>query len=278
MLNSKFDLYKTEWLDLVFEDRNKAYGAYELRQHYGNTMVRAMGIAFLAIAVVFGGSLIFMRQPKMIHVTVVDNNPNLIKPPVQAIKKIDLPKPAKPLKAEAPAKPAATIKDPQMVVTKDEEAVNPPKNEVLSTSTISNVNSKGITTPGNALPDVTPGNGNTSTPGPDNAIHSLGDGVDVMPEPVGGAEAWAKFLRKNLRYPAGAQDEGVSGRVILSFVIERDGSLSNIVVEKPAGHGFDEEAMRVLKLAKAWKPGQQNGQAVRVRYMIPINFQSANLD
>jgi protein TonB len=56
-------------------------------------------------------------------------------------------------------------------------------------------------------------------------------------------------------------------------VIEKDGSLSNIVVEKGAGYGMDEEALRVLKLAKAWKPGIQNGQPVRVRYMIPINFQ-----
>ncbi|TWI96663.1 protein TonB [Mucilaginibacter frigoritolerans] len=277
MLNSKFDLYKTEWLDLVFENRNKTYGAYELRQHYASTMVRAMGIAFLAISVVFGGSLLFMRQPKMIHVTVVDNNPNLMKLPVEPIKKIDPPKPAKSLKA-TPAKPAATIKDPQMVVTRDEQAVNPPKNEVLNNSVISNVDAKGTAEKGNDLPDVTPGNGNGSTPGPDNTVHSLGDGLDVMPEPVGGAEAWAKFLRKNLRFPAAAQDEGVSGKVILSFVIEKDGSLSNIVVERPAGHGFDEEAMRVLKLAKAWKPGQQNGQAVRVKYMIPINFQVSNGD
>jgi protein TonB len=76
-----------------------------------------------------------------------------------------------------------------------------------------------------------------------------------------------------LRYPPQAQEDGVGGRVYMSFIVEKDGTLSNINVERPAGHGFDEEAARVLKLAKAWKPGMQNGQAVRVKYIIPINFQ-----
>jgi len=277
MLNSKFDLYKTEWLDLVFENRNKTYGAYELRQHYASTMVRAMGIAFLAISVVFGGSLIFMRQPKMIHVTEVDNKPLLMPTtPVPPVKKVTPPAP-KQLKAEPPAKPAASIKYVSMVVKQDNEAVDPPKNEDALKSVISNVDSKGPTTTSNA-PIVNNDSGTGTSSAPDNVIRNVGDGLDVMPEPVGGAEAWAKFLRKNLRFPAAAQDEGVSGKVILSFVIEKDGTLSNIVVERPAGHGFDEEAMRVLKLAKAWKPGQQNGQAVRVKYMIPINFQSVNTD
>jgi protein TonB len=78
---------------------------------------------------------------------------------------------------------------------------------------------------------------------------------------------------KNLHFPVIAQEQGVSGKVFLSFVIEKDGKLSNIVVEKGAGYGFDEEAVRVLKLAPAWKPGIQNGQPVRVKYTVPITFQ-----
>jgi periplasmic protein TonB len=70
-----------------------------------------------------------------------------------------------------------------------------------------------------------------------------------------------------------AQEAGASGRVILGFIIEKDGTLSNITVDRPAGNGFDEEALRVLKMAKAWKPGVQNGQPVRVKFEIPINFQ-----
>ena len=106
----------------------------------------------------------------------------------------------------------------------------------------------------------------------DNTVYPT-SGVQIFPTPVGGEDAWNKFLSKNLRYPAEAQDAGVGGRVYMSFVVEKDGTLSNFTVERGAGYGFDEEAARVLKLAKAWKPGLQNGRPVRVKFVIPINFQ-----
>ena len=96
--------------------------------------------------------------------------------------------------------------------------------------------------------------------------------VEMMPEPDGGVAGWSKFLNKNLRYPYQAQEEGKSGRVFVSFVVERDGHLTDITVVGKAGYGMDEEAIRVLKLAKNWRPGRQNGTTVRVRYSIPINF------
>src|SRR5260370_5699017 len=93
-----------------------------------------------------------------------------------------------------------------------------------------------------------------------------------MPEPYGGAAAWAKFLQKNIHYPAQASEEGKQGKVYLSFIIEKDGQLSNITVIRGVGFGLDEEALRVLRKAPAWKPGIQNHQPVRVKYTIPINF------
>ncbi len=76
-------------------------------------------------------------------------------------------------------------------------------------------------------------------------------GLDVVPEPIGGANAWTKFLNKNLRFPADAQGQGLIGRVSLSFIIEKDDSLSNSIIDQDAGQGFDEEALRVLKFSKA---------------------------
>jgi protein TonB len=96
--------------------------------------------------------------------------------------------------------------------------------------------------------------------------------VEVEPEPYGGDEAWAKFLQKNIHYPPQAAENNVHGKVFLSFIVETDGHLSNIKVEHGVGSGLDEEALRVLKLAPAWKPGIQNGHKVRVMYNIPINF------
>ena len=80
-------------------------------------------------------------------------------------------------------------------------------------------------------------------------------------------------MQKHLKYPDGAVEGHIQGKVWLSFIIERDGHLSNITVDRGPGYGLDEEALRVLKLAPAWKPGMQNGQPVRVKYNIPINFQ-----
>jgi protein TonB len=268
MLISKFDLYKTGWLDLVFDDRNKEYGAYDLRHNYANNVVRAMGVTFLAIGLLCGASIVFRAAPRETMIPV-DTHPDIRiqPPPVQAVKRND---PPKSLKADPPAHPIATTRDVPPIVVPDPIAEKPVINAKV-TGAIGQVDSKGPVGPVNALP-VDPNAGNGTAQPVDNGVHTT-LGLDVMPEPVGGDKAWAKFLNKNLRFPAEAQEDGVSGRVILSFIIEKDGSLSNIVVNRAAGHGFDEEALRVLKLAKAWKPGMQNGQAVRVKYEIPINFQ-----
>ena len=273
MLISKFDLCKSEWLELVFDDRNKEYGAYELRQHYAKTMIIAMGIAFFSVAILCGASIILKSHPvqqRMITVTI----PDLIHPPViEHHKKITPPPPSKLLKADPPVKPAASIKDLTPVVTEDIKADNPVKNEELEKKAISNIDIAGPEIQGNVLPKentITSGGGSPTTE--DRTVYTAA-GIDVMPTPDGGDAAWSKFLSRNLRYPIPAQEEGVSGRVFISFIIEKDGHLSNIVVDRAAGHGFDEEALRVLKLAKAWKPGMQNGRPVRVKYSIPINFQ-----
>ena len=271
MLTSKFNLYNTEWTNRVFDDRNKAYGAYELRQNYSNTMVKAMAIAFLGVGTLCAASIILRTAPtgdKVIHVI---SEPYIQPPQVAHPKEIKPPVVPKHIKAE-PISPAPTTKFVEMVVKPNDQAVNPPKNADLS-GYIGQVTVKGPVSPPPSLPVETPPGKGTAA---DESVHSI-NGLDFMPEPVGGAAAWNKFLSKNLRFPAVAQEEGVGGRVYLSFIIEKDGSLSNITVDKAAGHGFDEEALRVLKLAKAWTPGRQNGQPVRVKYSIPITFQTPDL-
>ncbi|MEN0056632.1 MAG: TonB family protein [Mucilaginibacter sp.] len=268
----KFDLYKAEWLDLVFDHRNKAYGAYELRKSYGQTMTKAMGFSFVIVALFIGASFVFRAKPQPAYkFTPVDFKKVDMAPPIEA-----KPKKAEPPKSVDPPAPAVQVKTtaiPTRVVADSQPTVDPPViSEINGPIGSANVDGpdKGID---NQMDQgKASGRGGGTMPS-DETIHSTGEVLEVMPEPVGGAAAWAKFLQKNLRFPVVAQDNGVSGRVILSFVIEKDGSLSNIVVERKAGYGFDEEALRVLKLAKAWKPGMQNGQAVRVKYTIPINFQ-----
>ena len=96
--------------------------------------------------------------------------------------------------------------------------------------------------------------------------------VEKMPEFPGGAEAMMNYLSGNIKYPEEAKEKGVSGRVFINFVIEKDGSVSNAKVMRSIGGGCDEEALRVVNAMPKWKPGVQKGKPVRVSYMLPINF------
>ncbi|RYY35351.1 MAG: energy transducer TonB [Sphingobacteriaceae bacterium] len=96
--------------------------------------------------------------------------------------------------------------------------------------------------------------------------------VDEFPEFPGGFEGLMQFIKTNLRYPKRAQSKGITGRVILGFVIEKDGTLSRFKIYKGIGYGCDEEVIRVFKKSPVWKPGTTNGNIVRVQYAVPISF------
>ena len=268
MLISKFDLYKSEWLELVFDNRNKAYGAYELRQHNSRTMLTAMGIAIVGISVpliIIGAlfkPLVIPVQPlvRVIPIsTIVVEHPHVA--PHHPRTHVS-PPPAQTSPANTPRLyvPVAT---PPPVTVQPSTRVDPTPGELGPVTTGIDPGVKGGT---GKTPITTEGGGG-------------GDGgnapfttVERMPEPYGGAAAWSKFLNKNLKYHDMAVDGRVQGKVWVSFIVEKDGHLSNIVVEHGPGFGTNEEAIRVLKMAPAWKPGIQNGQPVRVRYTLPINF------
>ncbi len=96
--------------------------------------------------------------------------------------------------------------------------------------------------------------------------------VEQMPQYTGGEEAMMKYVAENIKYPQAAKDKNISGRVFVGFVIEKDGSVSNVKVVRGIGGGCDEEAARVIKEMPKWKPGMQKGKPVRVNYMMPIFF------
>lgn len=97
--------------------------------------------------------------------------------------------------------------------------------------------------------------------------------VEEKPEPKGGLQAFYKYIGKNLKYPDKAKRVGIEGKVYLSFVVEKDGSLTDVAVMRGIGAGCDEESIRVLQNAPKWNPGKQRGNPVRVRYSFPIHFQ-----
>ena len=96
--------------------------------------------------------------------------------------------------------------------------------------------------------------------------------VEEMPAYPGGDQRLMEYVAKNIKYPQIARETGIQGRVFVGFVVEPDGSVSNVKVLRGIGGGCDEEAMRVVKSMPKWKPGKQRGKAVRVSYMLPVNF------
>ncbi len=103
----------------------------------------------------------------------------------------------------------------------------------------------------------------------DNEIYSV---VSQDPQYPGGQVAMAKFLSDNLVYPAEARDKGITGRVVVTFVVEKDGNVSNVKVLRDIGGGCGAEAVRVVKKMPRWKPGKANGKAVRTQFTLPLNF------
>jgi protein TonB len=96
--------------------------------------------------------------------------------------------------------------------------------------------------------------------------------VEEMPSYPGGEAKLMEYVGKNIKYPQIARETGIQGRVFVGFVVEPDGSVSNVKVLRGIGGGCDEEAVRVVKNMPKWKPGKQRGKAVRVSYMLPVNF------
>lgn len=97
--------------------------------------------------------------------------------------------------------------------------------------------------------------------------------VETMPEFPGGQQALFKYLSENVKYPAIAQENGIQGRVICQFVVNKDGAIVDVEVVRSGGDpSLDKEALRVIKSMPKWKPGKQRGKAVRVKYTVPVNF------
>lgn len=107
---------------------------------------------------------------------------------------------------------------------------------------------------------------------PEEEVDEIFTIVEDQPEYPGGINEFYKFVANNMRYPVQARRMGIEGRVFVQFVVQKDGSLQEIQVIKGIGAGCDEEAVRVIKKSKNWKPGKQRGRAVKVRMIIPIVF------
>lgn len=255
--------------EIVFEDRNKSYGAYFLRKSYARNVLFATLIAFGISAFAIGlPEIIKLLSPKeeMIErpktkVSIADLAPP---PPIQ-----NTPPPPK---LNLPPPPTEVIKFlPPKVTEKEvpEEEEMPTIEEVKKAPVIGAENIEG---PSDVVFEEPPAEIGTGEDENANQIFTI---VEQYPEFPGGVGELNKYLSKNIKYPDAAISRGVEGTVYVSFVVAADGAISDVGILKGIGSGCDEEAVRVVKKMPPWKPGKQSGRAVAVKYQVPVRFRLA---
>ena len=278
MLNNSSNLYKAEWLNLVFKNRNQSYGAYALRSESAGTTMRALFVGSAIFVLAFAGPKIYSLFKKdEVAVESVNNDRivDVVLPP-----KVEQPKTKEVIlpKADPIMEKIKTVKPmSRPTPVADAPPFTPPTIQEMDHAAVGTVTQTGVETDLSAAPSEGAGNG---TGVGTNASEGSGTGeeiynaidIEAYPEFEGGMKAWYKFIQRNLRYPASAIEQEKQGKVFISFVIERDGSISDIKVMKGVGYGMDEEASRVIGKSPKWKPGKQNGKSVRVRFNMPITF------
>jgi periplasmic protein TonB len=255
---------KANWEDIVFENRNKSYGAYALRKSYSrNVLLAAGGMVLImlftyaapAIAKLFAGRE--LEKPKEVNRVVNLDQPPPIDPNTPPPPKVEVPPPVKTLKYVAPK------------VTKEEVVEEEiPTIEEIKKVEVSTVTNEGPETVVYEEPVKA-----VVSEGEDNSIHNF---VEQQPEFPGGLEAMNKFIQKNLKYPNQARRMGTEGKVFIQFVVNKDGSITDVDAIKGISIECDKEAQRVVAMMPKWKVGKQNGKPVRVKYVLPINFKLSN--
>ncbi|SNC77439.1 protein TonB [Hymenobacter gelipurpurascens] len=259
--------------DIVFEGRNKAYGAYVLRRIYGRNLYTAVALATALMALLIAIPIVVQRiWPSTVVAAYIFELP----PPVVHLTDIVIPKqetlPPPAARQAVVVRPPATALPTRVVPDEQVKPTVEPLKPVEATdgpSVVGPVASDGPTV--GTVGDVSTGNdtaAHTTVPATTKPfIH-----VEEMPDFIGGQAALAKYLQRHLRYPASALREGVSGKVFVAFTVNSDGTIMDVEILKGLGYGTDEEASRVISSMPAWKPGRQNKHAVPVRYTLPITF------
>ena len=272
---AKIDLIDNSWVDLVFEGKNQNYGAYQLRKNTGSRNVKAMlimlaiGIAIAAFVAIKGVVENAMKKDVAIEADV-----ELAKLAEKKEAKVEKKEEPKIEKVEV-EKVKSSVKFVPPVIKKDSEVK--PEEELKSQEELNKTNTAigAFDVKGNdeAAGEVLKAKEVIAQPEPPKEEETkVFDVVEQMPSFPGGPSALMQFLSSNIKYPVVAEENGVQGRVVCTFVVEKDGSITDVRVIKSVDPSLDKEAMRVVKSMPKWIPGKQNGSAVRVKYTVPVTF------
>ena len=274
---AKIDLISNEWADIVFQGRNKVYGAYQLRRGTGKRNIWAMVFVAAVAAVTYLGLAAYNSyQAAQKAKFEAEMEASLIetKKEAKVEKKTETPKVEQVQKVE---KVKSSIAFTPPVIKKDSE-VKPEEemktqDELKETKTaIGAFDVKGNDESGGTVLKAVEDIATPEPPKQEAEQNKVFDVVEQQPQFPGGMGALNQWLGSNIKYPAMAAENGIEGRVIVQFVVERDGSVSGVHVVRGVDPSLDKEATRVVSAMPKWIPGKQNGSAVRVKYTVPVTF------
>lgn len=262
-------------LDIIFEGRNKEYGAYELRKFYNKRMARSIIIMLAICLLIFIGSLIAKKISELAPKQMVVQDVQL--EDVKAPEKKDEPPPPPPPPKEPPKVEVTKFTPPKIV--KDEEVKpeeKPPEQEKLDDTKIGAFNQEGDKSDVVAPPVEEKGTGQVAAPKTDNEDYDKEfTSVQVEAQFPGGQDAWRKYLERNLNQQTPADNGAPTGNytVTVSFLVDKDGNVSQVQALTDPGYGCAAEATRVISKGPKWKPAIQNGRNVIYRQKQNITFQ-----
>jgi len=285
------DLSSKEWTDIVFEGRNKDYGAYQLRKTSDRRHNRAVIYTFIGVAVVVGASLAWSMYSSYKAQLEAEEQARLLAELEQQ------------MMAEAQLEEEEEEEAPEIIFEEEPEP-EPEEIEELAANQYTDftvtenekdtekaLDINDLSENENQTGKVTNEDGKNmedlgakemkedikvEAPKPVVVKEEIFTAVEQPPTFPGGEAALYKFIGDNLRYPTVAQENGVEGRVIIQFVVQKDGSIGQAKVARSVDPDLDKEALRVVKKLPKFVPGKMNGQAVNVWYTLPVRFKLAN--
>jgi len=273
---SKIDLISGEWTELVFAGRNQAYGAYKLRQGTGKrNVISIIAVVCLIIACQVGLTIKKAADAEAAKRAAMNQAVEL--------SKLEQPKKAEVKQKQVKVEPEkvveqvkSSIKFTAPVIKKDSE-VKPEdelktQDQIMETKTA--IGSFDVKGNDDVNGEVLKAKEVIAQPEPPKHEEEakVFDVVEQMPSFPGGPSALMEYLHDHVKYPVVAQENGVQGRVVVSFIVEKDGSITDVRVVRSVDPSLDREAARVVSSMPRWTPGKQNGSAVRVKYNVPVMF------
>lgn len=262
-----------DFLDLIFDGRNKEYGAYDLRKTYNKRITYALIGTFIICALLLVGSII-ANTTKKGKAEIIVQDVSLEN--VQQEKRPEPPPPPPPPKQEPPKVEITKFTPPKIVKDEEVKADDEIKEvDKLEDTKIGAINQEGAKDDGIVAPPVETGTGVVEAPKVEEDYDKVFTVVQIAAEFPGGLPAWSKYLERNLNRDLPVENGAPPGKytVVVSFIVSKDGSISDVVAENDPGYGTKAEAVRVITKGPKWKPAVQNGRNVIYRHKQSITFQ-----